>query len=197
MDDPKLSGVFNSNAHSSLKGNRGCSWLWLCLCVTSFQTEGVGSTWARSILLIKGVPIKKNPTTQLHLRHLLRPSNIISTHILLAKVNQSYTFTPGNGEQKNVSLIGRLCKPGIKKRVYNVLIREEQIDVIKTTIYLMAFFPQSCKMAAGSSHFVPVWAERNRKGEKSAKLSPGTPEQLDFRLMVKIRSHEHSCLEGG
>ena len=53
MDDPNLSGVFNSNVHGSLKGHRGCSWLWLCPCVTSFQTEGVDFTWARFILLIK------------------------------------------------------------------------------------------------------------------------------------------------
>lgn len=193
MDDPKLSGVFNSNALSSLKGNRGCSWLWLCPCVALFQTEGVGSTWARSILLIKGVPIKKpNHTTAFG-----ASAQTIKHHICSHPISQSYTSIPGNGEQKNVSLIGGLCKPGIKKRVYNVLIREEQIDVIKTTIYLMAFFPQSCKMAAGSSHFVPVQAERNRKGGKSAKLSPGSPEQLDFRLTAKIRSHEHSCLEGG
>ena len=137
---------------------------------------------------------KKKPN---HTTAFKASAQTIKHHICSHPISQSYTFIPGNGEQKNVSLIGRLCKPGIKKRVYNVLIREEQIDVIKTTIYLMAFFPQSYQMAAGSSLFVPVWAERNRKGEKSAKLSPGTPEQLDFRLMAKIRSHEHSCLEGG
>lgn len=27
MDDPKLSGVFNSNGYGSLKEHRGCSWL--------------------------------------------------------------------------------------------------------------------------------------------------------------------------
>lgn len=55
---------------------------------------------------------------------------------------------PSNGEQKHVSPTGRLGKPDTKKRAYNILIGEEQVDVIKNKIYHMAFFPQGCKVAA-------------------------------------------------
>lgn len=57
-------------------------------------------------------------------------------------MGQSYMSMFGNGEQKHAS------PTHTKKRAYNILMREEQIDVIKNTIYHMAFFPQGCKMAA-------------------------------------------------
>ena len=65
----------------------------------------------------------------------------IKDHICSHPISQNYTSILGSGEQKNAPFTGRLCKPGTKKRVHNVLIREGQIDVIKTTIYHMAFFP--------------------------------------------------------
>ena len=117
-------------------------------------------------LLIKGVLIKKksNYTTAFE-----ASAQTIKDHICSHPISQSYT---SSGEQKNAPLTGRLCEPGTKKRVYNVLIREGQINVIKTTIYHMAFFPQSCMMASGALAILSQSGRKKQEGRKKCQTFP-------------------------
>ena len=124
-------------------------------------------------LLIKGVLIKKksNYTTAFE-----ASAQTIKDHICSHPISQSYT---SSGEQKNAPLTGRLCEPGTKKRVYNVLIREGQINVIKTTIYHMAFFPQSCMMASGA---LAILSQSGQKETGREKKVPNFPQELQSSL---------------
>lgn len=136
---------------------------------------------------------RRSLTTQLHLRHLFRPSNVITAHIQLSKAHGHVW----QWREYVCASYRELLQPHSEKRVYDILIGEGANRCDQEHNLSHGFFPSRPQDGCCSSTLlIPIQAERNRKAESSMKF----PQELQTNFIssssTRTRSHEYTCLEG-